>query len=160
MTIKSWLRSLSEGELLRLYATLIKTLREKGITQSGNSPVADYAKKRAIQTLGLVRADKRARGYDAEDRDGNKYRIKGRRITRHNNSRQSRQLGVIRSLDEHPFDFLVAVIFDENFNVLDMWKIPRQWIKENVIPSEHQNGHIVQASPDIMRTSKRIEKVI
>ena len=83
MVMDSRLRSMSDSELLRLYATLMETLRDRGITRSSNNPVADYAEKRVVERLGLIRADKEARGYDAEDGKGRRYQIKGRRITRH-----------------------------------------------------------------------------
>ncbi len=91
------------------------------MVRSSNNPVADYAEKIAVELMGLTRADKEERGYDALDSRGIKYEIKGRRITRHNNSRQ---LGVIRNLDEELFNYLIAVVFNEDFSVKEIWKVP------------------------------------
>lgn len=151
------LKSMNELDLLRLYAELMEELRNRQIIRSGNNPVADYAEKVATEYLGLRRAGKEEKGYDGLDKRGEKYQIKGRRITRHNNSRQ---LSVIRNLDEELFDFLIAVIFDEGFNILEMWKVPRQFVKEKAKWSEHSNGHIFQAKPDILVGGKGVERIV
>ena len=150
------LQSMNDADLLKLYAEVMEALRSKGITRTSNNPVADYAEKLAVEHLGLIRAGKEARGYDAEDKKGRRYQMKGRRITRHN---KSRQLSVIRDLDEQLFDFLVAVIFDENFNVLEMWQVPHQWVKENGRWSKHVNGHLVNARTDVLTAGKGVERV-
>ena len=150
------LRSMNNRELLQLYSGLMEILRKRGIIRSSNNPVADYAEKIATETLELTRADKEARGYDALDQDGNKYQVKGRRITKHN---KSRQLGVIRNIEEKLFDYLIAVIFDEDFTVGEIWKIAYQFVKDNSRPSEHQNGHIFQAKPSLLSGGKGVERI-
>lgn len=151
------LESLNESGLLKLYAELMEELRDRRLIRTSNNPVADYAEKVAVEKLKLHRAGKEEKGFDAQDISGKKYQIKGRRITRHN---KSRQLGVIRYLDEELFDFLIAVIFDENFSILEIWKIPLQYVKENAKWSELQHGHILQAKPDVLASSKGVEQVI
>ena len=47
-------------------------------------------------------------------RAGRKFEIKGRRPTPENSSRQ---LSALRDLDEKPFNFLVGILFDEDFSV-------------------------------------------
>ena len=117
------LEIMNEQSLLNLYSDLMEELRNRELIRSSNNPVADYAEIIAVESLDLSRADKEARGYDAIDEDNDiKYQIKGRRITRHN---KSRQLGVIRNIEEKLFDYLLAVIFNEDFTVSEIWKIPR-----------------------------------
>ena len=152
----SALKSLSELGLLQLYAELMEELRDRGIIRSGNNPVADYAEKVAVERLGLNRAGKEEKGYDALDKKGKKYQIKGRRITRHN---KSRQLSVIRNLDGKLFDFLIAVIFDEAFNILEIWEIPYEFVKEHSRFSEHQNGHIFYAKPEILTLREGVKRI-
>ncbi len=149
------LKDMDEQTLLHLYSDLMDELRDRELIRSSNNPVADYAEKVAVETLHLERAGKEAKGYDAID--GHiKYQVKGRRITRHNNSRQ---LGVIRNLDEKLFDFIVAIIFNEDFSIKEIWKIPHQFIKENSRYSKIQNGHIFIAALNSLSRSKVVERI-
>ena len=149
------LKDMDEYTLLHLYADLMDELRDRELIRSSNNPVADYAEKVAVETLHLLRAGKEAKGYDAVD--GHiKYEVKGRRITRHNNSRQ---LGVIRNLEEKLFDFIIAVIFNEDFSVKEIWKIPHQFIKENSRYSSIQNGHIFIANTSLLSRSQIVERI-
>ena len=151
------LKSVSDLELLKLYADLLEELRDRELTRTSNNPTADYAENVAAEKLGLTRAGKEERGYDATDAKGHKYQIKGRRITRHNNSRQ---LGVIRDLEANLFDYLVAVIFDESFAVLEIWKVPFEFVQSNSRWSEHQNGHIFQAKSSLLSMGRKVERIV
>ena len=150
------LKTMNDSELLGLYAELMEELRSRDVIRTGNNPVADYAEKVAVDRLHLRRAGKEEKGYDALDTKGARYQIKGRRITRHNSSRQ---LSVIRGLDEKPFDYMIAVIFDEVFNVKEMWKIPYEFVKEHSKWSKRQQGHVFHAKPDVLTSDKRVERV-
>lgn len=55
------------------------------------------------------------RDVDATDGTNVRYQIKGRRPTKLG---KSRQLGVLRDLPEHHFDFLAAVLFHEDYRVM------------------------------------------
>ena len=149
------MQNMDEQALLHLYADLMNELRDRGLIRSSNNPVADYAEKIAVETLNLERAGKEEKGYDAVG--GHiKYQIKGRRITRYNNSRQ---LGVIRNLEERLFDFIVAVIFNEDFSVKEIWKIPHQFIRENSRYSTTQNGHIFIANSNLLSRGKGVKRI-
>ena len=150
------LKKLKEQSLLKLYADLMEELRVRELIRSSNNPVADYAEKVAVDYMGLQRVGKEKRGYDAIDKQKRRYQIKGRRITRHN---KSRQLGVIRNLDEKLFDYLIAVIFNEDFSVEEIWRIPYRYVKDNSKYSRHQNGHVFQAKPDLLSGSKGVERI-
>ena len=135
------LRSLKDRELLQLYGRLMEELRQRKLIRSSNNPVSDYAEKLVCEKLKLSIQGKSSKGFDAIDEGtGTKYQIKARRLTRHN---MSRQLGVIRNLDQKLFDYLIAVIFDESFNPIEIWRIPRETIPKYARYSEHQNGHIL-----------------
>lgn len=156
MADDSNLQILDEQTLLRLYSDLMEELRSRELVRSSNNPAADYAEKVAVERLGLTRASKEERGYDAVDDNRMKYQVKGRRVTRHNNSRQ---LGVIRNLDEYLFDYLIAIIFNEDFTVKEIWKIPHQFIEGNSSYSSLQNGHIFIANPDLLSRGKDVERI-
>jgi len=150
-------KNMNEQSLLNLYSDLMEELRQRQLIRSSNNPVADYAEKVAVECMGLSRVGKEERGYDAIDSGNRRYQIKGRRITKHNSSRQ---LGVIRNLDEKLFDYLVAVIFNEDFTINEIWKVPYQFVKENSQFSEHQNGHIFYAKPDQLSQGKGVERIL
>ena len=148
--------NMNDQELLQHYSLLMEELRTRNIVRSSNNPIADYAEKVAVEELGLIRAGKEERGYDAIDNKGIKYQIKGRRNTKHNGSRQ---LGVIRNIDERLFDYLIAVIFDEDCTVKEIWKIPYQFVKENSRHSNIQNGRIFIADPYLLSHGEGVERV-
>lgn len=156
MIIPNKLKNMDEQRLLKLYSELMEELRDRELIRSSNNPVADYAEKIAVEYMGLTRVGKEERGYDAVDRNKRKYQIKGRRTTRHNGSRQ---LGVMRDLDQKLFDYLVAVIFDEDFSVNEIWKVPYRFVKENSRFSKHQNGHILFANTVLLSKGKGVDRI-
>lgn len=140
--------NLDEEELLQLYGKLMEELRQRKLIRSSNNPVSDYAEKIVCERLSLSQATKSIKGYDAIDENtGMKYQIKARRLTRYN---KSRQLGVIRNLDEELFDYLIAVIFDEFFKPIEIWRIPRKTIPKYARYSRLQNGHILVLTGKIL----------
>lgn len=112
----------SPKDLLRLYGSILFELKCRGLARTINNPVSDYTEWLVSEKLNLKLASKSEKGFDATDRtDGSRYEIKARRIT---SSTNSRQLSAIRDLEGKHFDFLIAVIYDENFEVLLALKIP------------------------------------
>ena len=135
------LTEFSVEELLKLYSNLINELRKRNVLRSSNNPVADYAEYIIADRFGLQLQPNSNKGYDAIDPNtGVKYQIKSRRNTRFNHSTQ---LGVIRNLDVANFDFIIAVIFGEEFNLLKIYKFPRSIIKKYARFSDHLNGYIL-----------------
>lgn len=142
------LKRLKDEELFQLYARLMQELRQRELIRSSNNPVSDYAEKIICEKMNLDQQKKSSKGFDAIDKkSGTKYQIKARRLTKHN---KSRQLGVIRNLDQKLFDYLIAVIFDKFFNVLEIWRIPRETIPRYARYSSHQNGYILVLTGDIL----------
>jgi hypothetical protein len=111
MTSGPQLQQLPVSELLHLYAQIVEELRNRGVTRSSNNPVADYAEHLCAKALSLVRAPNSAKGFDATDGGGARYQIKGRRITKHS---ASRQVGVLRELNDGPFDYRSSPFFAVN----------------------------------------------
>lgn len=156
MNAKSRLAKLQDEELLKLYSELLEELRVRGLTRTNNNPVADYAEKVVINRLDLKQVRKEAKGYDAIDGQDRKYQIKGRRITQHN---ASRQLGVIRNLQDNLFDFLIAVVFDEAFNLSEVWKIPHSVITNYAKWSRQQNGYVLHLRGKLL-LDRRVERIL
>ena len=150
------LQDMNEQRLLKLYSELMDELRDRELIRTSNNPVADYAERIAVDYMGLTRLGKEERGRDAVDKNKKGYQIKGRRITKHNGSRQ---LSVIRDLDKKLFDYLVAVIFNEDFSVNEIWKVPYRFVKENSRFSKHQNGHIFIANIGLLSNGKGVERI-
>ncbi|RON24850.1 hypothetical protein BK660_04050 [Pseudomonas brassicacearum] len=134
------LATLSIPELLKLHASAIDELMSRGVLRTKNNPVGDYAEWLVSSALNLTLAKNSATGHDAESSNGKKIQIKGRRITANN---RSRQLGVIRNLEKYDFDELIAVIFNEAYEIIEAYLIPHSVIAEYSSYRTHVNGHIL-----------------
>ncbi len=134
------LNKIKSVELLKLFARVMEELRQRKVVRSSNNPVADYAESLVCQALKLELAPRSTKGYDAIDQEGRKYEIKGRRPTRHQNSRQ---LSVIRGLDEKHFDYLAAVLFKEDFSIDKGCLVPHDAVRRGASYRKHVNGWIL-----------------
>lgn len=88
---------LSARQLLKLHAAIGEELRGRRIVRSSNNPVGDLAEHMFCNAFGWEQAPNSEKSYDARASDGARYQIKGRRPTKHN---QSRQLSILRDLDQ------------------------------------------------------------
>ena len=129
----------SDQQLLSAYCSLMATLKNRGITRSANNPVADYTESLVSRVLGLSLEVPSRAGFDAIGADGNRYQIKGRRLT---TPTAPPQLGAIRNLDKRPFDLLAAVAFDAGLSVLYAGLVPIEVVIESSRYSSHTNSHI------------------
>lgn len=127
-------------QLLQQQAAIIDELIKRGVVRTRNNPVADYGEYVVAQALNLDLQNNSHTGFDAADSKGVRFQIKARRITP---ERKSKQLGVIRNLKKKDFDYLIAVIFNHDFNVDSCYKIPIGIIAKYSRYSKHQNGHIL-----------------
>jgi hypothetical protein len=134
------LTDVATSDLLALYRGVLRELRRRRVVRSTNSPVADYAEYLVVKALSLGLAPKSTKGYDATDAQGQRYEIKGRRLTAHN---RSRQLSVIRGLRERHFAYLAGVLFDERFSVLRACLLPIKIVEQEAVYREHVNGWIL-----------------
>lgn len=145
------LSSLPVSDLLKLHAAAIDELKLRGVLRTKNNPVGDYAEWLVSSALNLTLAKNSAAGYDAESNEGKKVQIKARRMTKDN---RSRQLGVIRNLANIDFDELIAVIFDESYEVIEAYLIPHIVISEYGSHRAHVNGHILQLRGALLLDSR------
>lgn len=134
------LKELSIKELLQLQAAATNELKERDVVRTQNNPLGDYTEWLVAKSMGLKLAANSKSGYDGIDSSGTKIQIKGRRITPKN---KSRQLSAIRKYGEKDFDALVAVIFDENFDIIDAVLVPHEIVGKYASYREHVNAHIL-----------------
>lgn len=153
------LKKLHFRDLLVIFGDLLDELKSRDIVRTRNNPVADYSEWLVSKAFNLTLQRNSNNGFDAIDFSGIKYQIKARRVSPVN---RSRQLGVIRNLEAKKFDFLIAVIFDKDFSVLEAYKIPRNLISKRKYSrfSRHQNGYILVLRGEILTAEgvKRIDK--
>ena len=50
------------------------------------------------------------------DKKGKKIQVKSGRFSKY---RQSRHMGIIRNLEDKKFDYLIAILFDNEFKVIE-----------------------------------------
>lgn len=134
------IEKLSNLDLLQMHSSIIEELKRRGVVRTKNNPVGDYTEWLVAQGLGLKLATNSAAGFDGTDAGGSKIQIKGRRITPDNNSRQ---LSAIRNLESKDFDQLAAVIFDENYKIIDAVIMPHEVIGDYASYRAHTNAHIL-----------------
>jgi len=148
-------KTLTTSELLQCFADILDELKERRIVRTRNNPVADYAEWLGAQQLGLLLERNSKRGYDATGQNGKRYQIKSRRLDQTN---KSRQLSIIRNLDNAEFDYLIGILFNRDFSVKEAYKIPRGVIKEHASFSEHQNGYILHLQGELL-TARGVENI-
>lgn len=153
------LREKSVKELLQLQSDVINELKRRKVVRTKNNPLGDYTEWLVAKGLGLELATNSSAGYDGIDSEGIKIQIKGRRITPDN---KSRQLGAIRNLEGRDFDQLAAVIFNENYEIIDALLIPHEVIGEYAKYRNHVNAHIIHLKGPILKDPrvKDIKKLI
>ncbi|HOP79619.1 MAG TPA: hypothetical protein PLZ21_03540 [Armatimonadota bacterium] len=130
----------SVNQLLKLYADVLVELKKRNVVRSSNNPVSDFCEWLVADSLGLTLQPNSTSGFDALDSEGKRYQIKARRQTATNTSRQ---LGVIRNLEVQKFDYLIAILFNMDFSILEAYQIPHGVIGKHARYSEHQIGHIL-----------------
>ena len=121
------LNEMEVKELLQLQASITNELKDRGVVRTQNNPLGDYTEWLVANALDLELEANSKAGYDGISKAGIRFQIKGRRVTPKNNSRQ---LSAIRKYDEKDFDELAAVIYNENFDVIEALLIPHEVVGE------------------------------
>jgi hypothetical protein len=132
------LSGLNPSALLALHAQIADELRSRGITRSSNNPTGDLAEYIFCKAFGWKQSGNSNPSIDATDSGGIRYQVKGRRMTRYNNSRQ---LSAIRNLAGVHFDFLAGVLFNEDYTVMRAALIPHSIALEKASFVEYTNSH-------------------
>jgi hypothetical protein len=116
------LKDFSPKELLQITGKILDELSAREIVRTSNNPVSGYTEWLVSKRLGLTLCGNSEKGFDSTDKSGVKYEIKARRVTPAN---KSRQLSAIRDIQGEHFNFLIAVVYDKDFEVILALKIPR-----------------------------------
>ena len=124
----------SIAELLRLHVAVNDELRHREITRGENIPTGDLAEFLFCRCFSWTQAQNSEKAFDAKDDKGKHYQIKGRRLNKHN---PSRQLSAIR--DFEGFNTLAAVLFDHEFRVKRAALIPKEVVKKRSKYVSHDN---------------------
>lgn len=138
-------------DLLREYARLMRTLHDRGVLQTSNNPVSDYAEGLVARAFNLERTTGSAQGFDARDpRSGRRVQVKARRFSaRYRNV----GMGFIRGLDQDLFDDLVAVVFAEDFSIHLAARMPDTVVRQVAVWVPYVGAHQVRLSRATLETA-------
>jgi hypothetical protein len=140
------LTQLTAAELLRCHADIGTELRRREIVRSENI-TGDMAEYLFCRAFGWTPATNSKAHFDAVDKDGIHYQIKGRRLTPAN---QSRELGAIRDIAGRHFNFLAGLLFDRSCDViLRAAIIPQAVVMKHARPALRSNSHKFLLRDDI-----------
>jgi hypothetical protein len=132
------LKELSPTELLSLHADIAEELRRREILRSSNNPTGDLAEYLFCRAFDWKRFGNSESSVDALGKDGKRYQIKGRRLTRYS---KSRQLSAIREMEGEKFDFLAGLLFSEDYSILKAAIIPHSVVLASATYVERTNSH-------------------
>jgi hypothetical protein len=141
------LRTMSEVGLLQTHSTVIAELRRRGVVRTENNPIGDYTEWLVCNRLGLQVQGNSQAAFDAIDLQGIRYQIKGRRSIAN-----SVQFSSIRKLEQHGFDFVIAVMFNEDYSVRLAIKIAHDAVPMLARYQDHTNGY------NLILTNKVVEE--
>ena len=132
------LRMMSSVELLRTRSEVIAELRRRGVVTTKNDPVGGYTEWLVCNRLELDRQSNSNAGYDAIDDRRVRYEIKGSA-----SQRNSIQFSAIRNYGQRKFDFVIAVVFHEDYSVRFAAKIPYELVPRFARYRQHTNSHVL-----------------
>lgn len=149
------LKDCSPKELLQLSGKILDELSDREIVRTSNNPVGGYTEWLVSKRLDLTLCRNSERGFDATGKDGVKYEIKARRVTPAN---KSRQLSAIRNIEGEHFDFLVAVVYNKDFEVILALKIPRSVVVARSSYVKSTNSYKLMAE-DTLKNEPGVEDI-
>ena len=130
------LQAMSELELLQTRGAVIEELRRRGVVRTANNPIGDYTEWLVCSRLELKIQGNSQAAFDAVDpQNGDRYQIKGRR-----SNSNSVQFSSIRNLENHGFDFVVAVVFNEDYSIRFAFRIAHAAVPALAHYQAHTNG--------------------
>ena len=132
------LQAMSELELLQTHGAVIAELRRRGVVRNENNPIGGYTEWLVCNRLGLQAQGNNQAAFDAVDPQGVRYQIKGRR-----SNDNTVQFSSIRNLENHGFDFVVAVVFDEDYSIRFAFRIAYAAVPELAKYQAHTNAHLL-----------------
>ena len=116
----------SAKHLIRRYLDAREGLKQLGILRSGRTLQGDYAEWLVAHLLNLQLSESSVeKGVDAKDSQGRTYQIKSRIV-----SDLSSPTSFDFSNQKFRFDYLVAVFFSPEFDVLGILRVPYDVVME------------------------------
>lgn len=144
------LKTLDTPALLRVYAETMAEMKARGVSRGMNNPMADYAEQLVAKFLDAEVLPQSNAGHDLVGRDGHRYEVKARRLSA---SPSCRQLSALRGLDAQKFDYLVGVLFNEDFTVNRAALIPWEVVMAKSTFVKHTNAWNFILTDDIWSLS-------
>lgn len=148
------LETLNPVQLLQLHTSAINELRRRKIVRTSNNPLGDYTEWLVANVMKLKLEANSKAGHDAISSAGVRFQIKGRRVT---SSNPSRQLSAIRNYDAQDFDWLVAVIYSEEYAVLNAYLVPHEVLGKYGKHRDHVNALVLIMSGAILSDPMVVE---
>ncbi len=138
-------------ELMRQYVELKHKMTDLGISRTEGEPTGDYAEWLVSVKLGLKIVENSVQsGYDLVDpKTGETYQVKARRIFKKHQYKIA-----ISKYDKYPFDYLIIVLFDENFSVRDAYQYDYKTVPKFFEP-EKENMKIMFS---VLNYKKKLEQ--
>lgn len=131
------LASLTDADVLKKYAEVMQEIKRRGLSKGMNNPIADYAELLVATALKAERMPQSNTGFDLKGLGDIRYEVKARRLA---SPKGSRQLSAIRNLKDRHFDFLVGVLFNQDFTVYRAAIVPWEIVRDKATFKPHTNG--------------------
>jgi hypothetical protein len=131
------LKQRSTKRLLREWAAIMRELRRRGDIRSENNPTGDLAEALVAEHFDVELEPNSTKGFDLCLSDGTRVQVKGRRRTLRSNPSH---FGQMRNLDKNPFDELIVVLFNEDFEVESCYRLSMDAVLELSRYSAHTNA--------------------
>lgn len=139
----------SDQQLLRLIAQITLELRNRGVIRTNNT-LGDYAEYLVCKAIGLTLTQGSKKGIDAIDKLGKTYQIKARRVSARTST------PTIKSLRSFEFDFLILVLFNEDYSIKFCGKLTSELALELSSSNPRVNARRLSFSKKL-RSDPRIE---
>ena len=132
-------KSASVRDLIRAYRHSVDALKARGVIRS-TRVLADYGEWLATKAMHLTLVPNGAqKGYDAIDpKSGLTYQVKVRHVTLPYMQADLRGQG---SLEEEPFDFLVGILLDADYEVIRAAVVPISVVRARSKRIAYNNGY-------------------
>ena len=133
------LNEMSEIELLQTHGAVIEELLCREIVKTRNNPIGDYTEWLVCNRMGWKMADKNQKGFDATDKDGKRYQIKGGR-----KGDGIVPFSPIRNLEQEAFHSVIVVAFKDDYSIRFAAKIPHELVPRLANINKSVNGFVLR----------------
>lgn len=131
------LKTLSVRDLLALWASTLRELKDRGVVRTFNNPIGDIAEELVAVHYGGERGSFSQKSWDVRVGD-ELLQVKALRRT---GARTRRNLSPVRS--DEGYTAVVVVIFTEDLRIEQTLRIPREVVNELFERRAHVNGRII-----------------